>query len=94
MTSKENIERIDNAIKEHLSEQCYMIWNSIKKDLEDYEELKKVMGTPIQEIMKRLKVLEILKRVIFLTNNSYYIQTKKRLNEEDYKLIKEWLDGK
>lgn len=32
----------------------------IKKDLEELEELKKIMGTPIQDIMKKLKVLNIL----------------------------------
>lgn len=47
----------------------------------------------VEEIIKDLEALEIIKSVIFLTNNSYYIQTKKRLNEEDYKLIKECLNN-
>lgn len=54
--------------------------------ISDYE-------TKMIKLEKQDKVLEILKRVIFLTDGFYYIQTKKRLNEEDYKIIKEYLEN-
>ena len=38
------------------------------KTLEELEEYRKIMGTPIQDIMKRLRVLEILKESFDLEN--------------------------
>ena len=95
MTSKENIERLDNAIKEHLSEQCYMIWNSIKKDLE------------ILEILKRNKLdLWDFKQDIVDFDESLYTKTAyewysmhyrefslEMLSQEEFDLIKEWLEN-
>ena len=46
---------------EGIKEEMYEIMKPILKDLEELEELKKIMGTPIQEVMRNLKVLEILK---------------------------------
>lgn len=56
--SKETIVLYEEDIKQY---------NQVLKALEELEELKKIMGTPIQDIMKRLKVLEIFKKILMLT---------------------------
>ncbi len=102
MPNKELLRRIDE--RDYLTEREHREFlDRLNKDLEDYEELKKIMGTPIQDIMKRLKILDILK------NRSYIIWVEKDIlysgrcddieipldkedfeSEEDYKLIKEY----
>ena len=59
----------------------------------EHKEIRDKVYKEMDIIEKNLEVLDILKRVIFLTDGFYYIQTKKRLNEEDYKLIKECLEN-
>jgi len=116
MTSKEKLLNIlknyklaDKGNGDFLSEDYQEeLLNPIFKDLEDYEELKKIMGTPIQDIMKRLKILEILKEHIAFKLDErqcdkYLIQmaskdtgnyTYIRLYEEEVmKLLKEWLEN-
>lgn len=44
-------------------------YNQVLKDLEELEELKKIMGTPIQDIMKRLKVLDIIQNYAIKYDN-------------------------
>lgn len=79
MTNKEFIKRLKNIdmiyktdengnVSEIIScgETYENHFKQLEKDLEDYEELKKLMGTPIQDIMKRLKVLEIFKKILLL----------------------------
>lgn len=82
---------------------------SAVKDLEDYEELKNLMGTPIQDIMKRLKILEILKKELviepeynFLTEKydvfiygerGFGEMIKIEVDKDKGDLLKEWLDG-
>lgn len=56
-------------------------YEKVLKDLEDYEELLKIMGTPIQQIMKNLEILEILKPYINLDE----------MYEEDAKKVMRWL---
>lgn len=75
----------------------------IKQDLEELEELKKIMGTPIQEIMKRLKLLDILKEFLNDSNTGTgWIEININpnhdvLDSEEHKkkqlLIKEWLEN-
>lgn len=97
MTSKDyiigvlyNLEEILDNAKEtknkDLEIDCKMqkeAYNQVLKDLEDYEELKELMGTPIQDIMKKLKVLEILKE--YLTP---HIIEELCIEEKE---VKEWL---
>ena len=88
----------------------------IEKDLEELKELKIIMGTPIQDIMKKLKVLEILKRTKLdvwnfyhnikdfdkstygITDYEWYSRhyrgfSLEKLNQKEFNLMKEWLDG-
>ena len=71
-------------------------YQKISKDLKDYEKLKNLMETPIQDIMKLLKILEILKGMLTIEKGStwWYLDTKHCFfeNEEDRKKIEEWLD--
>jgi len=96
MTSKENIERIDNAIKEHLSEQCYMIWNSIKKDLEELERYRKIMCKPIVELMKDMEVLELIKNKSFIgreiISGQETLNIVLLINDSNRKIIEEWVE--
>lgn len=43
---------------------CVEAKNIIEKDLKDYEELKNLMGTPIQAIRKDLKLLEEIRNCV------------------------------
>ena len=64
----------------------------IIEDLEELEEYRKIMGTPIQDIRKRLKALEILKNN--LKEDGYYsllFIEKKDLGEEENILLNEVL---
>ena len=82
MTSKENIERLDNAIKEHLSEQCYMIWNSIKKDLE------------VLEIIKKWSFLDTFYREdTDTTYDRFLCNIHTKGMKEDFEKVKEWLEN-
>lgn len=108
MTSKEMLQEIEET--RTYDDVKYLInkyFPAIEKDLEHYEELKSLMGTPIQDIMKLLKrlekqdkILEILKPYIELSSdgiischNLILIPYYKDY-EEQYNAIKEWLDGK
>ena len=87
-TCQEDADKREKIIKE------------LEKDLEDYEHLKELMGTPIQDIMKKLKVLEIIKKknvYMFRINNCINaeeynewvgINVDDELNEEEFNLIK------
>lgn len=115
MTSKEAIKNIKEKSKMMTKQGlCFYGYvkedlNTIEKDLEELAELKKLMGTPIQDIMKRLKVLEILKEHISFKIDErqcdkYLIKmvsedtgnyTYIRLYEEECnKLLEVYLDGK
>lgn len=69
-------------------------YNKIYDDLKELEQYREIIGTPIQDIMKRLKVLEILKERIYISKG----QLGNYLNffdnsiddDEDDKLIKEY----
>lgn len=82
-TSKEALDQlhrlslIPDYVKPKSVEEKYrrLLRDKVLKDLEDYEELKKIMGTPIQEIRERLKILEILKKPMFYSE-------RKKLGEE------------
>ena len=96
MISKEALEMIrsvDGSIsaKQTINECC----NIIQKDLEDYEELKNLMGTPIQDIMKRLKTLEALKRNVGIRLAiQEWANKETKVFPNDRKIVKEWLDDK
>lgn len=67
----------------------------IKKDLEELEELKILMGTPIQDIMKRLKILDALKRNVGIRLAiQEWANKETKVFPNDRKIVKEWLDGK
>ena len=74
---------------------CYTrkdLYELLKKELEELEEYRKIMGTPIQDIMKRLKILEILKNN--LKEDGYYnllLIERKDLSEEEKILLNEVL---
>lgn len=76
------------------------IFSDLEKDLEELEELKKIMGTPIQDIMKRLKILEIIKPYIEITSDGIISCHNLMLSpicdryKKEYDLLKEYLDGK
>lgn len=114
MTSKEALEFIIETFNKYANKpndiglffKFCEAHEKVKKDLDELEELKKIMGTPIQEIMKRLKILEILKEHISLKIDErqcdkYLIKmasedtgnyTYIRLYEEEVKkLLEEWL---
>ena len=71
-------------------------YNKIADDLEEYEELKKIMGTPIQELMKQLKELKTVKD--FVINYTAFYDTGCCLDEYIYydseigTLFKKWND--
>lgn len=73
-------------------------YNQVLKDLDELEELKKIMGTPIQDIMKRLKVLDQLKEILSMDYlvRVYDYEMAKRLQTylKSNDIVKEWLDGK
>lgn len=110
MDSKEKLQRSINALNykksqngklSNVDEERLKCYEEVFKDLEDYEELKKIMGTPIQDIMKRLKLLDILKEFLSDANTGTgWIEINidpnhDNLDSEEYKkkklLIKEWL---
>lgn len=72
----------------------------VLKDLDELEELKKIMGTPIQEIMKKLKELEAIKKW-FIDNttdyrdydNTLFVDVFIRKDEQIFKIISEVLDN-
>ena len=70
--------------------ECY---NDIVDELDILKEYRKIMGTPIQEIMKRLKVLELLKRYYRIgeTIDEDFLVLKKPIPIEDADKIEEWL---
>lgn len=79
---KKTLERAEKYGFQELAEQCkedITKYNQILKDLDELEKLKNLMGTPIQDIMKRLKRLEkqdkILERFMFYSE-------RKKLGEE------------
>lgn len=99
-TSKEALDQllrlslIPDYVKPKSVDEKYrrLLRDKVEKDLEELEELKKIMGTPIQEIMKRLKVLEILKNN--LKEDGYYnllLIERKGLSEEEKILLNEVL---
>ena len=66
---------------------------------ESLNNIKKLfIGSPINStqqfeiIEKDLEVLEILKRNIFVADNTIYA-TSKELNSDDYKKLKEWIEN-
>ena len=81
---------IKTVFNEAIHQRDYI--KQLESKLMEYE---KIMGTPIQDIMKRLKVLDILKEN--LKEDGYYqalIIDIKELSEEDYNLFKECLNDK
>ena len=66
----------------------------IKKDLEELENLKKIIGTPIQELMNKLKELETVKS--FVVDYTAFYDTGCCLDEYIYydseigRLFKKW----
>lgn len=105
---KKTLERAEKYGFQELAEQCkedITKYNQILKDLDELEKLKNLMGTPIQDIMKRLKILEIIKKWSFLDTfykedtdtiyDAFKCNIHTRGMEEDFKKVKEWwLDGK
>ena len=81
-TSQEEQDKRDTIIKE------------LKQDLEEYERLKELMGTPIQELMNKLKELEKVKS--FVLNYTAFYENGCCLDEYIYydseigTLFKKW----
>lgn len=112
MTSREALEylfglALFNADKEQ-HKKCREANKIIYEDLKDYEELKKLMETSIQEIMKKSKVLEILKRTKIdlwdfkrdteYVDYEYYSKHYRKyslemLSREEFNMLKEWLEN-
>lgn len=100
MVSKELLKRIDE--RDYLTEREHREFlDKLNKDLEEYEEIKKLMGTPIQDIMKKLKVLEIIKKWFMeytidysKIDNTFFVDTFIRDDEPIFKILEEWLNGK
>lgn len=107
MTSKEDLKKLKDAfltIKQEwledsnvkLTEWQKNVFDSIKKDLEEYEGLKNLMGTPIQELMNKLKELETVKA--FVLNYTAFYDNGCCLDEYIYydseigTLFKKWND--
>ena len=108
MTSKERCEALMEYIVEENQgyfdkERIGNDLTAILIDLEDYEKLKNLMGTPIQDIMKRLKILEIMTEFLRDGNTGTgWIEINidpdhDILDSEEHKkkqlLIKEWLEN-
>lgn len=98
MENKEALEYLKNHNKyyEPVNREAFRV---IEASLQELEELKKIMGTPIQDIMKRLKILEILKKNIEIVDTDFVdedgddifkIQLKP-LNSSNQRIIEEWL---
>ena len=69
-------------------------FKDIDEDLEKLEELEKLMGTPIQDIMKRLKFLEILKKHIKLIDYGFFYDKIVIYLPVNYReQLKEWLEN-
>lgn len=81
MEDKEALEYLRNHTKyyEPVNREAFRV---IEKSLDELEELKKLMGTPIQDIMKRLKILEEIR-------NSFKVEKEETINKNYY-----WLIGK
>lgn len=74
--------------------------NLIEKDLEELDELKKILGTPIQEIMKKLKELETIKKWFIDStmdyrdyDNTLFVDTFIRKDEPIFQIVSEMLDN-
>lgn len=70
MTSKELFKKI---VEEDVVVFTKEDFNIILKDLEELKELKELMGTPVQDIMKKLKEFEkvksfVINRTVFYDN--------------------------
>ena len=93
MTSKEAIEQLRKYNSVGLCGDK-TLFEPIEKDLEDYEELLKIMGTPIEKIMKKLKYLEIIKK--FVLERTAFYDNGMCLDEYIYdcepvaKIFREW----
>ena len=104
MTSKEKCEALMEYIVEE--NQGYFdkkrIGNDLTAiliDLEEYECFKALMGTPIQDILKRLKMLEILKEnanlyVNDVNKNVKSIQINITTCDDNFNKVEEWLNDK
>lgn len=82
MTSKELNEILNKTRK---TPNIYFTEEQVKKmiiDLEEYERLKELMGTPIQELMKKLKELEEVKE--FVVDRTAFYDTGCCLDEYIY----------
>lgn len=89
MTSKEfiqnEIDNLEDLLENAKKDNCNVVrkeceadikqYNQVLKDLEELEELKKIMGTPIQDIMKRLKVLDIIQNYAIKYDNCVCISS-------------------
>lgn len=82
MTSKEALKILDEiGIKDN-------IIGGIKKDLKEFEELKKIMGTPIQEIMKKIKKLEVIEKHFAYDDKECGFVLIKPISIEDDEILK------
>lgn len=54
-----------------IDDKLYGCFIQLDAELKELEEYRKIMGTPIQDIMKRLKVLEILKEICLEGKDKY-----------------------
>lgn len=100
MTSKEALNKIQHNFGQLKGQELINCFETIEKDLQELERYRKVMTTPIQEIIKKLEVLEILKKHIKLEpvlgmGTEIYKDVEMNIIAEDddnYKVIR-WLEN-
>jgi hypothetical protein len=88
------LDNYPNGTEEDLTKDDYAFTclYQLNEELNELEEYRKIMSTPIQDIMKRLKALEILKK--HLKEDRYYgliFLDKRDLSDEKIILLNEVL---
>lgn len=102
MSNKEFLERLKNIdmiyktdengnVSENIScgETYENHFKQLEKDLDELEELKKIMGTPIQEIMKKLRKLEVIEKHYIYDDKETRFNLIKPITIEDDEILKE-----
>ena len=63
-------------------------YNIVAKDLEELEQYREIMGTPIQEIRKNLKILEIIKANMTIDD----WENVRAESNDDWNKVRVWLE--
>lgn len=70
-------------------EQMQSAYNTIKKELQELEDYRKVMVTPIQQLIEELKQAELNKEILDILKNSPFVlqkffELKELKNQDEY----------